>query len=789
MVNMRARHYIKNWLKYKDLTTHFNIYSFYLIVTIIPVLYFIQLGGWITWLISPVLLYLLMRFYGKRRSFVGLMLFIFAGLMNFLNLLYGVSLLFQGEGFNDRFFFHISIDSIGVALSAFSWHLAFFVLFFGIIIITPLFFEQARKYSTFGGFLLFAASISSSVPVYSLIDYLSEEKVSDKSIVNIKVLDSTLVAQDPGSLKNIIFLYAESLERSYSNKALFGQDLTPNLTQLETEALNFTNLKQVSGTGWTMGSIVSSQCGRPMPSSFGVNSLFSTIKNPLPDTTCMGDILASQGYSVEFIGGASLDFAGKGNFLETHGYTKVMGLNELSKMLPDNAGLSDWGVYDEHLFDLAIKRIHQLEQSDSPYAMTLLTLDTHHPDGYPSPDCNLEDSFEFESVILCSDGKISKFIKELRTKYPNTIVALMSDHLSMRNGLHEKLISANESRRLRFSIWSDSVVPRVISTEGFHFDVAPTLLGLVGIKNLGILNLGSSLINQRELIADTKQKMIDYLNEPNLFQKFDGPISFNVDDYKPKILVDGQEIVATNEGLPLDNSIFAIEIDLNRKPIRIIDSDDYRDFFSEVGDLSLIGVSSNRDFNFKLGVNEDIPFAFFIGNIKHGKLLSGSIKGERLITTEEIEPFFSPTTIYGTSLSYDQHLYGDMVVLKVNDEVAAQHISNVRVIDDSFLMESGCEIMGVGIYSQLYAENSSIRAGLSEFDKDEFICLDGLDGPDAESINTSLKEVYQYILGRAADKEGLHHYASALVDGSKSAFNVITELYNSEEYLVRLTNP
>jgi len=41
------------------------------------------------------------------------------------------------------------------------------------------------------------------------------------------------------------------------------------------------------------------------------------MNNFMPDAVCLGDILKSQGYHLEFMGGANNEFAGKGLFYKT----------------------------------------------------------------------------------------------------------------------------------------------------------------------------------------------------------------------------------------------------------------------------------------------------------------------------------------------------------------------------------------------------------------------------------------------------------------------------------------
>ena len=44
-------------------------------------------------------------------------------------------------------------------------------------------------------------------------------------------------------------------------------------------------------------------------------------------------------------------------------------------------------MYDDSLFELAWEEFISLAQHEEPFGLFLLTLDTHHPDGYSSASC------------------------------------------------------------------------------------------------------------------------------------------------------------------------------------------------------------------------------------------------------------------------------------------------------------------------------------------------------------------------------------------------------------------
>jgi phosphoglycerol transferase len=50
--------------------------------------------------------------------------------------------------------------------------------------------------------------------------------------------------------------------------------------------------------------------------------------------------------------------------------------------------MNDWGLYDDMLFIEAEKKLDELESHpNTPFNLTLLTIDTHGPNGYVSKHC------------------------------------------------------------------------------------------------------------------------------------------------------------------------------------------------------------------------------------------------------------------------------------------------------------------------------------------------------------------------------------------------------------------
>ncbi len=303
--------------------------------------------------------------------------------------------------------------------------------------------------------------------------------------------------------KNIVYLYLESFERSLLDNDQFP-GLAPNLRQLEQQGLSFTNIGAVYGTRWTIAGMVASQCGLPLIPVSDVNKPGSF----MPKAVCLGDVLKQNGYTTSYLGGAALQFAGKGNFYRTHGFDTVLGLeNHVDNFPLGSKSYSHWGMYDEDLFELAHQELSRLTAQDKPFAFFLLTLDTHPPSGYPSSACGGIEFADGKSPMLnsfrCSDQLVGDFLRGLLASKlaDNTIFVIASDHLAMNNDAYDRYFHNLEVRRNLYFILEKNSTPRSVDKYGSTLDLAPTLLSQLGVE-IEAYNLGRNLFGDRQTIIE-----------------------------------------------------------------------------------------------------------------------------------------------------------------------------------------------------------------------------------------------------------------------------------------------
>lgn len=441
-------------------------------------------------------------------------LFFFFYLLLLVNLavllLYEGSNYFTGRGINQSVFYQIAYGFAGVNLLAF---LPFIlgVVIAGILIVAFFVVLHRTQYVrrlrmaglvTISGLLLAIFLFNpATAEIFHVLktNFRQQEKAvhtfDDGAAIDYHKVFATPVARRAGPLKNIVYIYAESLERTFMDQTLFP-GLMQDIAELEEHGASFTNVQSTTGTTWTMGGTVASQCGVPLVLPLGEGNSMGHLSHFMPNATCLGDSLRFQGYDLEFIGGAPLSFAGKGKFYRDHGFSTVLGLDELKQQ---DQQQNEWGLYDSDTFSTALEHYRERLEGQKPFGLFVMTLDTHPPHGYAGPECDDphygDGSNAMLNAVSCSQRQISNFIKAIfqTPGSENTVVVLASDHLMLKSDVFD--ILQQRDRRDLFVMWDGGLSGpgRTIEKAGSTLDAAATIQPKLGLESGGRYGLGVDL--------------------------------------------------------------------------------------------------------------------------------------------------------------------------------------------------------------------------------------------------------------------------------------------------------
>ena len=355
---------------------------------------------------------------------------------------------------------------------------------------------------------------------YELYKGISQDKELDplpNGFDDITKLAPAIEYTAPQQKKNFIIILAESFNGSFTDANLYP-GLTPGITQLIDErGTQFTGIKELRLSDWTISGLVALFCGVSMYPDITETKVSEEEKDSafvqrrmaaanIIGESCIGDVLAQDGYELSFTGGSEFGIVGKTRLFESQGINKLYLTNEIAQASTEELPRSSWGIYDDDLFNFSEKLLSK-EQS-LPFGFVTLTVDTHEPYEI-SPTCNNKTYGEGEQEILnaihCSDKLISNFINTILNspKHQDTTIILLSDHL-YRGVLQDSPIPRREIDYL-FAVFNHELRlqgQKTIHREATPYDIGPTILGLLGY-NINTFNFGRNLLNEEPTLAES----------------------------------------------------------------------------------------------------------------------------------------------------------------------------------------------------------------------------------------------------------------------------------------------
>ena len=358
------------------------------------------------------------------------------------NLLLLASLYIQGEGFNAQFFEHVDWETLVVGSRAFAALCVGAAAWWLLVGLWPWLLAPAARRGAVGPgprprvvALVLAGAVAMNGATLSLCWHAATALVAGNRIVLVPKRPRDVVPSGTARPRDLVVVVAESLEATFGRADVVGEDLTPGLTALAAEGLRFTDMRQVSNTGWTMGALAASWCAEPMLSMAWQELVAYRRAARMPGRICLGDVLAAEGYRGVLMVGHPLTFTGVGRFYGAHGVTELLGLQALAPAVADAEYRTGWGLYDDSLLELARAKAAELAASETPFVLVVLTMDTHFPPGSPSRSCGPVGGDEPTSfVVRCADRLLAAFIRDVRSMLPDAVIVLYSDHLAKRAG-------------------------------------------------------------------------------------------------------------------------------------------------------------------------------------------------------------------------------------------------------------------------------------------------------------------------------------------------------------------
>ncbi len=364
--------------------------------------------------------------------------------------------------------------------------------------------------------------------------YLRAQNSESSFIDDNYVYPSTVEMTFPEKKRNLIYIYLESMETTFSdleNGGGFKENYIPELTQIaqenedfsgDTEALN--GGISYSKTNYTMGAIFAQSLAIPLQ-TLALNNTMDTQENFYADAVGLGDVLQKNGYRQIFLCGSEAVFGGRELFFTDHGNFEIRDYNRAVQQgkIPSDY-YRWWGYEDEKLFTYAKEAVQELSDGEEPFNLTILTVDTHFEDGYVCDRCpNTFGSNQYANVLACSSAQVAEFVEWLKTQdcYENTTIILTGDHKTMDTDFCDDMADQGYNRKAYLSIINSAVEPEDPShrREFSTIDMFPTTLAAMGVRIKGNrLGLGTNLFSEEKTLteifgADTMNTELDNYSE------------------------------------------------------------------------------------------------------------------------------------------------------------------------------------------------------------------------------------------------------------------------------------
>ena len=389
--------------------------------------------------------------------------------------------------------------------------------------------EMIKEYSlhfitTLCGFVAICIVLVSLADNYYLIDYLAARRIDTEIYDKYYIDTATVELTFPEKKKNLVYIYMESMEMSLADESHGGGksvNVIPELTDIalendcfngDTDILN--GARSLYNSTWTIAGLVAQTSGLPLGINHVLTNNINSISSFMPGATTLGDILEKEGYHNVFMLGSDAKFGNRDVYFKEHGNYDIDDYYwaRNNNKLPDKSYYVWWGYEDDKLFTYAKEELTSLAESDEPFALSLLTVDTHFVNGYLCDDCPDRFTSQYSNVLACSSKKVSELVEwiEAQPWGEDTVIVLNGDHLCMDSKYYEDMPEDYERKTYTAIINSSKKEPdttRLYST----MDLFPTTLSAMGVTIKGDrLALGTDLYSDTPTLLEELGE--NYLN-------------------------------------------------------------------------------------------------------------------------------------------------------------------------------------------------------------------------------------------------------------------------------------
>lgn len=334
---------------------------------------------------------------------------------------------------------------------------------------------------------------------------LTQQLLNRKGVEGISPIAREIKQSVPFSKRNVVLVFMESMSAKLMSP--FGQTkrLTPFLDSLYHESLSFSNIYS-SGIHTNQGMFATLYS---FPAILKRNAMKGSV---VPVYSGLPTVLKDNGYHTMFFMTHESQYDNMNAFYRTNGFDEVYA----EENYPKEKVVNRYGVQDDYLYQFALPILTDRAEGGQPFFAALLSISNHPPFVIP-PYFQPQNEKVEEQIVEYADWAIRKFMDEAQKQpwFDNTIFVFVGDHGKLVGTPENELAESYNHVPLMF--YGKDITPETKNDFGGQMDIAPTLLGLLGIDYVQN-NYGIDLMKeQRPCIFYTVDDLIAVRDSSRLY--------------------------------------------------------------------------------------------------------------------------------------------------------------------------------------------------------------------------------------------------------------------------------
>ncbi len=362
-----------------------------------------------------------------------------------------------------------------------------------------------------------ALKLASIMLIFSILLFTFELKVV--SYIGLSTSESDFIKKNyvspndvtltfPKQKRNLVYIFLESMENTFADTKAGGMivdNFIPEISNLAKQNTNFGGALSYTGTTWTAAAMVAQTSGIVVKVPLSAEN-YGGEDAYIPGVITLGEILQKEGYNQTLLLGSDAAFAGRDTYFTEHGNYKIVDINSLKEdgRLPKDYR-EWWGYEDSKLFEFAKQELANLAKDSKPFNFTMLTADTHFPNGYLCEKCENKYEQQYANVLACSSKQVYDFVNWIKNQpfYDNTTIIISGDHLTMDPDFLEDIDNTYIRTVYGCIINSPKTNTHGLARKYGAFDMFPTTLSALGVDIEGSrLGLGVDLYSSEKTLSE-----------------------------------------------------------------------------------------------------------------------------------------------------------------------------------------------------------------------------------------------------------------------------------------------